>query len=173
MNHATARSTLSQHSQRGAALIVAMVMLLVMTLLGVTAVRNTTLQERMAGNLRDNNLAFQAAEAALREGEQFLESPTIPPFTGANGLLPMEDDAGRVAFWNSYDWTTNGRPAAGVAHVAAPPLYVIDEMPPLMEEPGGSAKFSQLPNAGFYRITARAVGDSTDAVTILQTTYRR
>jgi len=52
--------------QTGAALIVSLVLLLIMTVLGVTAMRTTTLQERMAGNLRDNNLAFQDAEAALR-----------------------------------------------------------------------------------------------------------
>ena len=81
-----------------------MVMLLAMTVLGVTAMRNTTLQERMAGNLRDSNLAFQAAERALREGEKFLRSPTIPPFTGANGLLTMQDDAGQGVVLERYDW---------------------------------------------------------------------
>ena len=98
------REHIFRHSRtaRSAALrlIVAMVMLLAMTLLGVTAMRNTTLQERMAGNLRDSNLAFQSAERALREGEKFLRSPTIPPFTGADGLLTMQDDAGQGSFWN-------------------------------------------------------------------------
>jgi type IV pilus assembly protein PilX len=158
--------------QQGGALIVAMVMLLAMTLLGVTAVRNTTLQERMAGNLRDNNLAFQAAERGLREGERFLRSPTIPPFTGANGLLVMQDDAGKGSFWSAYDWTGNGRAAAGVSDVARAPLYVIEELPPVPQA-GGSARFGPLPDVGFYRVTAQAVGGTTDAVVILQTTYRR
>jgi type IV pilus assembly protein PilX len=47
-------------------LIVSLVILVVMTIVGVTAMRGTALEERMAGNLRDGTLAFEAAEAALR-----------------------------------------------------------------------------------------------------------
>jgi type IV pilus assembly protein PilX len=172
MNHLTYVLSRSSAPQRGSALIIAMVMLLVMTLLGVTAIRNTTLQERMAGNLRDSNLAFQAAERALREGERFLRSPTLPPFTGANGLLTMHDDAGEGAFWSTYDWVGNGRTAAGILEVARAPLYVIEELPPVPVV-GGSERFGPLPDVGFYRVTAQAVGGTADAVSVLQTTYRR
>ena len=173
MNHATTSFDLSHGSQRGAALIVAMVMLLAMTVLGVTAVRNTNLQERMAGNLRDSNLAFQSAERALREGETFLRSPTIPPFTGANGLLTMQDDAGQGSFWRRLmTGPETAEPRPGVLEVASAPLYVIEEMPPVPVA-GGSERFGPLPDVGFYRVTAQAVGGTADAVAILQTTYRR
>lgn len=56
--------------QRGAVLLVALIMLLLLTVLGAAAMRDTNLQERMAGNMRDQSLAFQAAEAALRFAEQ-------------------------------------------------------------------------------------------------------
>jgi type IV pilus assembly protein PilX len=159
-------------SQRGAALIVALVMLLVMTVLGVTAARNTNLQERMAGNLRDSNLAFQAAEHALRDGERFLRGATLPPFAGADGLLAMQDGAGFASFWYGYDWAGSSRTAASVPDVASDPLYVIEELPAVPVE-GGSERFGALPDVGMYRLTARAVGGSADAVSILQTTYRR
>lgn len=162
-------------NERGAALIVALVMLLVMTVLGVSAARNTNLQERMAGNLRDNNLAFQSAERALREGEAFLQSATIPAFTGANGLLLMQDGAGQASFWsNDAWWVANGRTVTAISGdlVARPPLYVIEELPAIEEE-GGSLVFGALPDIGFYRITAQAQGGTPDAVTILQSTYRR
>jgi Tfp pilus assembly protein PilX len=58
--------------QRGAALVVGLVLLVVITLVGVGAMQTTTLQEKMAGNLRDSNLSFQAAEAALRHCEGIL-----------------------------------------------------------------------------------------------------
>lgn len=173
MNHLHV-STFSLGAQRGAALIVAMVMLLAMTLLGVTAVRNTTLQERMAGNLRDSNLAFQAAERALREGEAFLQEPTIPPFTGVNGLLAMQDDAGVGSFWSSYNWAANSRASATVADddVVSAPRYVIEELPPVPVA-GGSERFAPLPDVGYFRVTAQGVGGTADAIAILQTTYRR
>ncbi|WP_458576304.1 pilus assembly PilX family protein [Aliamphritea spongicola] len=39
-----------------------------LSLIGVSAMQGTTIQEKMAGNLRDQISAFNAAEAALREG---------------------------------------------------------------------------------------------------------
>lgn len=56
--------------QQGIALVVGIIFLLLMTLIGVTAIQTTSLDERMAGNVRDRNLAFQAAEAALRDAEE-------------------------------------------------------------------------------------------------------
>lgn len=58
---------ISMTNQKGVVLITGLVFLVMMTILGVTAMQNTVLEERMAGNLRDENLAFQAAEAALRK----------------------------------------------------------------------------------------------------------
>lgn len=52
-------------AQRGAALIVGLVLLLVMTLLGVAAMRTSTLQLVMAGNSQYSQLAFQAAESGI------------------------------------------------------------------------------------------------------------
>lgn len=157
--------------ERGAVLIVSLILLLVMTLLGVSSMSSTTLQERMAGNLRDGNLALQAAESALRDGEEFLEQAVLPAFTGADGLLQRQDDAGQAAFWNGYDWS-NSRAGTALDGVASAPRYVIEELPPL-PAPGGSLKFGALPEVGLYRITARGTGGSDDAVRILQTTYRR
>lgn len=163
--------------QTGAALVVALVFLLVMTVLGVTSMSTTTLQERMAGNFRDNHLAFQAAEAALREGEALLQQASLPPFDGTAGLLPTQDGAGRRDYWsNDYDWDASSRTATtfqGIEQApASPPRYVIEELPPLPAA-GGSVRFGALPEAGFYRITARGVGGTEEAVSILQSTYRR
>lgn len=60
---------MNKNTQQGAILIVALVMLLLVTIIGLASMRGTSLQERMAGNLRDQELALQAAEAALRKGE--------------------------------------------------------------------------------------------------------
>lgn len=62
--------------QKGSVLIVSMVLLFLLTLVGVTSMSTTSLEEKMAGNLRNQQLAFQAAEAALREGERFVLNTT-------------------------------------------------------------------------------------------------
>lgn len=59
----------ARDAQRGAALIMALVLLVAMTLVGLTGVRTAALEEKMASSTQDRNLAFQATEAALRVGE--------------------------------------------------------------------------------------------------------
>ena len=51
--------------QHGAALVTSLVILLVLTLLGIAAMRTSTLEERMAGNVQDTVHAFEAAESGL------------------------------------------------------------------------------------------------------------
>jgi len=58
------------YRQRGAALIIGLIFLVILTLVGVTAMQTTTLEEHIAGNNRDRNVAFQAAEVVLRDGER-------------------------------------------------------------------------------------------------------
>jgi type IV pilus assembly protein PilX len=60
--------------QSGAVLVLSLLILLVMTVLGVAAMGTTTLQERMASNNRQQQVAFQAAEAALRAAEAYLSA---------------------------------------------------------------------------------------------------
>ena len=57
---------LIQNAQRGAALIVSLVMLMVVTMISVSVMQSTTLQEKMSFNLQDQNKALQAAESAAR-----------------------------------------------------------------------------------------------------------
>jgi len=63
--------------QRGATLLIALVMLVVMTLLGLASIRSTSMQERMGANLYDRSLAFQAVESALREAEAQITINTL------------------------------------------------------------------------------------------------
>jgi type IV pilus assembly protein PilX len=66
-----------QYCQRGIALPVVLIFVVVMTLLGVTVIRNITLEEKMAGNLNNQQIAFQAAEAALRDCENYIQNTAI------------------------------------------------------------------------------------------------
>src|SRR3546814_17386392 len=56
--------------QRGIVLAVALMLLVVITLIGLAAVRTTTMQQRMTANFYDRALAFQSAEHALQAGAQ-------------------------------------------------------------------------------------------------------
>ena len=58
------------HAQHGVSLVIVLILLIVMSVLGVAVLRSSAMQERMSANLRDRNLAFQAAETALRVAQQ-------------------------------------------------------------------------------------------------------
>ena len=166
------------HSQRGAALLISLILLLVMSLIGVTAMQSATLQERMAGNTRDRHLAFQAAEAALREAETFLDAPSLPEFTNVAGLY-LANAPGRPVWHGPSPLEGNGALTyagnLGPA-LARPPQYFIEALPGLLT-PGCETEVPPTPGGPcdqtFFRITARGFGGSDTAVVVLSTVYRR
>jgi hypothetical protein len=92
---------------RGAVLFVALIMLLLLTLLGVTAMQVTLLQERMSGNFRAQQVAFERAEGRMAEGRDLVSDPlraydTIPDIPA--GLSSTNETP-----WSS--WLTASPPA--------------------------------------------------------------
>jgi len=61
-------------NQKGAVLVVSLILLLVMTVLGVSNMKSSSLELRMASNNQSRQNAFQAAETALRIAEINLEA---------------------------------------------------------------------------------------------------
>lgn len=68
------KQCVTRKHQAGSALIIGLIILLLMFILGTASMRTTILEERMAGNVRDLNNAFQAAELGLQDGEQDLSN---------------------------------------------------------------------------------------------------
>ncbi len=61
-------------TQRGAALITSLVFLVMLTLMSLTVFNNAVLQGRLSGNLRDKQIAYAAAETALRDAEKYVRN---------------------------------------------------------------------------------------------------
>ncbi len=89
LSHADPRAGRLTHllgsKQQGTALIFALVMLLLLTILGITAVTTSSLQEKMAGNMRDQYMAQQAGDSILFDGQALIFNqktkplPSCPP----------------------------------------------------------------------------------------------
>lgn len=79
--------------QRGAVLFIALIILLVVTLLALSGVRETTLEARITGNFIDQQRQLNYAEATLRQGENQFISPLKP--------LEQNDCTGNYCFKNS------------------------------------------------------------------------
>jgi type IV pilus assembly protein PilX len=99
--------TRHSNSQRGGALITGLIMLVALTMLGITALQSASLEERMSGNSRDRNLALQAAEAALRDAERDILSrradgtDCTPGAAGCRPAWARPYDAAGMTGWDS------------------------------------------------------------------------
>ena len=118
--------------QKGAVLIVALLFLVILTILGITAMSGTTMEERMSGNSRDINVALQAAEAALRDARRDINRL---PISGAGRASHMFGDAaGTLGSCNIGEWRGLCRPlqpayAANSSDAIMPPPLNIDLQP--------------------------------------------
>lgn len=164
----------SRRTERGAALITGLIFMVVLTLISTAALRSTLLEEKMAGNARNVDLAFQSAEEALRAGEAVLNQATLPTFSATGGYLTASGTRGSSTYWTvTHDWTTNSTalPTAPTgAYEAA--RYVIEQMSSVAGA-GGSLKAGPIQQSGMYRITARGTGGTSNTRIYLQETYRR
>lgn len=167
--------SLEQTRQSGAALIVCLLLLLVMTLLGVNAVMTTTMEEKMAGNSRNKQLSFQAAETALREGEAIAANldPTTT-FNGTDGLYDRWDpDTNSTPLWEQSG--INWQAATKVKGVVSAPEYIIEDFSDAPRDKNCMLELPPPPGCmlPIYRVTARGTGQNDTARTVLQSTYKQ
>lgn len=158
--------------EHGSALIVSLVLLLVLSLIGVAGIQSTAMQDRMAANLLDTNLAFQAAEAAAREGEDFLADGVPINFPNSEGLYRIGAD--NAPTWPA-DLTNSG---SGITKYSGSfrrdenallPGYFIEQIDTI---PAPGCDLSSYCEPVYYRVTAAALGGSDNAAAVISTVYR-
>jgi len=169
-------------------LVISMLLLLVMTVLALSASQSTRMEERMAGNQRDYDLVFQSAEAGLRAGERVVDDPALTsapyPCSSApctvfqlgttTATYTYQDQAYQARSW----WTTNAhdndtsQKIGGTGLANADPQYYVEQLEEVTDTltipPTGPA-----PSRMFYRITSRAEGGTQTAQVVLQSTFAR
>jgi type IV pilus assembly protein PilX len=169
-------------AQRGAALVTSLLLLLVLTIIGVTAMQMTRLQERMAGGTRDMNLALQGAEAGLRNGEAMIQARASRPDTCIAvpcnfwqlGML-LQPQARDTPWWQANGIEFERDPASPAQHE----ITSLKDDPDFLVESLGFVSDSLTEGHGppqgrdFYQVTARSAGGSGKANTVLRTTYAR
>ncbi|PCJ30331.1 MAG: pilus assembly protein PilX [Gammaproteobacteria bacterium] len=159
-------------NQHGLALMVSLIMLLLMSLLAINSMKSTVLEEKITANYKNRNMAFQAAEAGLRAGEEFLAGPgNLPIFDGNLGRYQATTSGSPR--WESIDWYDSSKTAnyTGLSYIASQPLYIIEELPSVRQ--AGESVGSGLEENSFYRVTTHAVGGTKSAEVILQSTFKR
>ena len=167
----THRATPCSH-QRGAVLLISLMILLVMTVIGISAMSTTTMEEKMAGNNQQRQQAFQGAESALRDAEAWLTNSVtvvadLDQFDdGNNGLYALERTTPGASIleptfdiYDNNDWLANGIQAPPLLANQPRPRYIIEYIGKIGGPPLDPNDVATPPRYNF-RITA--VGWSVD-----------
>lgn len=165
-------------SQQGAVLVTGLVILVVMTILGLTAMQTTVLEEKMVGNVRDRSVAFEAAEAGLQAGLSYLEGKTNPVHAGSATGVWAGCTINDAACTDTADETWLGE-QAGIDYDGAAwggttlpglhdqPMVAIEEryVPPLDFEAAARGE-----GIHFYSVSSLGYGGSSATRVLLQAT---
>lgn len=189
MNQLRHRSTPpTAQRQRGAILVFCLIFLAVLTMMGVSGMESTTLEERMSANMVDHERAFNAAETALQAAEAWLITQDVLPITSTDGtttvwvenspdpLPPGQAGDDGMYWWDHADrstaawWTANGDAPAAVPVVATQPRYVVEEYKTV--DLGGSLNINEVATTRtFHRVTARGWGINNNTSSTVQATF--
>lgn len=166
--------TLPRHTgaQHGMALAMSLIFLLILTLLAVVSMNTGSMQEKMAGNMRDLDISLQSAESVAFTGRGDLSVRgslgSFPPCQGnVNGIWCV----GTVDWKSPSWWSGNGIEYGGsgkqITEAYEDPRYVAEETgkptPSSLEE----GKNSGAHAAARYRINARGVGATGVAESVI------
>jgi type IV pilus assembly protein PilX len=173
--------------QQGFILVAGLILLVVVTLLSLSILRGQDAQERVAGNSRDKQRAYEAAQSALQYGEWWLSQATrpLPQAVCASEVVNGNDPANMTvcALAPTTDihllpWpyrieyhppglvvSTDGGLAAGgdINYQGLPGLYI---------QALGAGKSVTEPAPQLYQITAYGYGGNPDTVAVVQSTYQ-
>ena len=174
--------------QQGVVLVIGLIMLAVMTLLAVTSMQSSGLQELMSSNIKDKMTAFEAAESAMRAAEEFLDS-------GVLNMGAFDDDRTDGLFANTFDevwkeinWENESVEVNNVVvidgteatqgGVRSLPRYVIQHIGPVVSDVDRKLNVdsSYQANAAdvlvqMFKITARGTGGSDNTQVVLEAMY--
>ena len=169
----------TRRAQHGAILVVTLLFMTILTILGLAALSTGVLEEKMARNSRDYNIALQAAEAVLQDARFDLQgigtrNPVIIGSVGfevgCSAALCIKAASGSQNVWeDEANWTDASKSARygqytnnlalpvapSPGGVAAPPRYLIEYI-------------AAVGSQHMYRVTARAWGSSTNTMVMVQ-----
>jgi len=167
-------------SQSGMVLLLCLMFLTALTILGLSASADTILQNQLAGNLQQTELAKQNARVALRWAEQWLKNtqgpaPGICTATCSGFTVhPLRSFQSQPEFadhtwWQSHGFEAGIDPLTGnrLANLSTrslqPPLWIIEVAHDLPAE-GDTAD----PDLVWYRLLARGSSETGTAISVVE-----
>lgn len=167
--------------EAGAVLIVGLIMVLLISIIALSAIRSSNLQEAMAGNMRDRNIAFQAAESALVVGESEVDVYSAGIVCSGKSTCylrntqPYQSPKDSVIYLDGDAFDDLARQSGlTLEGVEKEPTFMIEELTLFTPNEGSSLeKGSGITDLVPYRITAKGTGLGSDTTVIVQSIYNR
>ena len=174
----------SPTKQQGVTLVFSLVILVTLTLLGVSSIQGTRTELAMAGNQRESSLMFQTAEMGLRSAEADIRaSNTNGDFSGtANTALGRTTVNETVAnfdpdYFASTTWAASQTAGTGQYSLTRP-IYIIEYLGDRKQNPlaslnigGGYGKNDTGKTVSIYRSTSRGGGLTGNSFRFVQSYY--
>jgi type IV pilus assembly protein PilX len=161
-----------RRDQAGSTLIIGLLLLVLMTLVSLVTTTSTRTDARITSNHLDRVIAFQAAEAALREAEARLMVPN--PSEGLESQVGFFDELSTPpADYTAWDDTNSYEYADDIPGIMSRPRYVIDQLPGAAAN-DGYLVIGEVYHAReqfLYRITVIATGRSGQTWVVIQSTF--
>ncbi len=184
------KSFFASTKERGISLVLVMIFLVILSGLGITAMQSSTFSARIARNESDRNIAFQAAEAALRDAENDIAykrfdhtTPCSSSTAGCRaqaieGLLNFDlactnglcagGASGTPPWETAAIWGTSGNSVVYGARTGATALPVVFSQPRYLIE----GYIVGLEKNAVYRVTAVGFGANSSTQVMLQTSVK-
>ena len=171
-----------RQKEQGVVLVMALVFLVALTLLGLTAMQRSTLDLAMAGNQRETGLMFQSAEVGLTSAQAFIEaSDSNGDFDAVDqGLFTVRaNDAGYSGpdYYDENMWNANSQTATTNLEVYEQPRYIVEYLGDRTQNPlasiniGGYGAQQTGNSVSVYRMTSRGAGLTGNTHRYLQAYY--
>ena len=166
-----------KNNQAGVTLIISLVILLAMTIVGITSIQSTQTEISMAGNLRELGLTFNAAETALSDAEGFVTTSISKSIYNDPTKGLYDDSATDPEYDNPDTWATVQEGDTVLAYSAEPSKFIVKYLGDRSQNEvaavniGGYGSSQPGMTVSNFRITARGTGQSGNASRYLQSYY--
>lgn len=177
---------LNLKKQDGSVLVISLLILVVLTMIGVSSMSSSSLQEKMSGNFRDREIAFQAAEMAVAFAETYVkDNINTANLANSDGLYTLGNgpssknaftgNGSSIANW--WTGTDSIELSTSIGEVRTQPRYTIEVRNEVGTDEGTDiniGSYGESTGGGLitsFRITARGTGKSDNTFVIIQTNY--
>lgn len=162
--------------QSGLALVISLILLVILTMLGLSSMQGTMTEIAMSGNLRESNLSFQAAEVGLISAEEYIEnSISRTVYNNANGLL--DENTVDPDYFDDANWNAVQVSSATIWDVHSKPKFIIKYLGDRSQNAvaavniGGYGTAQPGRTVSNFRTTSRGYGQTVRSTTMVQSYF--